>query len=82
MVIGGTEVDSVQFTMSRPPSQGAAVIERDVQYLQRIKRRIDLDVKRTKANREKLDKLLKEIINLLWDGKRDALDTPKVKKSA
>ena len=82
MVTGGTGVDSVELPMSRPPSQGAAVIERDAQYLMKIKRRVGLDMKRTEANRQEIDKLLQKLINLLWTSKRDATNVPKVKKSA
>ena len=65
VVTGGTGVDSAESSMSRPPSQGSAITERDVQYLTKIKHRNDLDRKRREATRAKIDKLIKELIILL-----------------
>lgn len=71
--------------MSRPPSQGAAIMESDVQYLTKIKHRNSLARNRSKAKREEVDKLLKKLIYLfsedIWDYK-DAVKNTKTKKSA
>jgi len=67
----------------RLPSQGDDAIDRDVSYLMKIKRRVSLDDKRSEADRDRLKKLLNEMVTLLLNGKQETPSVPtKTKKTA